>query len=463
MIGVYLTLYGVMSLFDLGLGTTLNRELARLSVQPGSGREMRDLLRTLETIYWSTGILIGLAIALLGPAAAPLWIKTEQLAPDTPSVALQLMGVAIACQWPLALYQAGLMGMQRQVLLNVVSSAAISVRSLGAVLVLWQVSPTVEAFLAWQIVSSLLETLITGAVTWRSLPSGPFPRFRPHIALRLWRFAAGVSAVTVFSVILTQLDKVILSGLLPLAAFGYYVLASRLAGGLYYLVGPVIASFFPRFSQLLASGNEMELRRAYHQACQILSFLIFPPAVMLMLFPYQILLLWTQNPAIADNAWLVLCLLAAGTALNALASPPHVLQLASGWTRLALVNSVIMTALFAPLVYVMTLRYGGAGAAAVWLLVNVGNVSVNAIFTHRRLLKGELGPWYRTDVGPALLAALAVSGAFRLVIATPDTNWWSFVSVLLVAFAATVATAAAIPEVRRLAVRPFLSRLHPIE
>jgi O-antigen/teichoic acid export membrane protein len=461
LIGVYLTLYGVMALLDLGLGTTLNRELARLSMQPDSTTEMRELLRTLEILYWSIGILAGLAIALLGPVLAPLWITTDQLPPNTPASALQLMGFAIACQWPLALYQAGLLGLQRQVLLNVISAAATTVRSLGAVLVLWQVAATVEAFLAWQIFASLAETLVTGAAIWRAMPSGAFAKFRLDLALRLWRFAAGVSAITALSVILTQLDKIILSGVLSLTAFGYYVLAGRLAGGLFYLVGPVIAAFFPRFSQLTAANNENELRRVYHQACQVLSVLVFPPALMLILFPYEILRLWTQSPVIAGNTWLVLCLLAAGTVLNALASPPHVLQLASGWTRLSLANAFITTVLCAPLIYLLAVRYGGVGAAVVWVIVNVGNVCVNAVFTHRRLLRGELWPWLRVDVGPALLGAAAVVGLARWLLPEMPWNWTGALVLGLVLALALVATAAATPDIRQFVARFLAGRFLP--
>ena len=459
LIGLYATLYGVVSLLDLGLGTTFNRELARLSAQPESVRSMRDLLRTLEVVYWAIGILIGVAIACLVPAIAPHWLKTDQLSWGTVETALRLMGVAMACQWPLALYSGGMLGLQRQVMLNIISTTAATVRGVGAVLVLWQISATVEAFLAWQIASSFVETLVTAIAIRRVLPPGARGKFRLDLALSLWRFAASVSLVSVFSVILTQLDKIILSGLLPLAGFGYYMLASRLSSGLYFLVGPVIATFFPRFSQVIAAGDENELRRVYHQTCQLMSFLVFPPAVILMLFPYEILFLWTQNREIAENVYLVLGLLSVGTALNALASPPHILQLASGWTRLALISSAVAAALLAPLIYVMTIRFGAEGAAAVWVLLNAANVTVNAIFTHRRLLPNELHAWYRLDVGPTLLAAVAVAGAWKWLVAAPDSIWWSSANLGMVSVATVAAAAAATPEIRRLAMRMLAARL----
>jgi O-antigen/teichoic acid export membrane protein len=457
LIGVYLTLYAVSSLLDLGMGMALNRELARYSAQPGAARDMRDLLRTLEVVYWSVGVLLGLAFALLGPAFAGRWIQPGGLPPETLDASLRLMGVALACQWPLALYTGGLVGLQRQVLSNSIAAAATTLRNFGAVLVLWQFSASVEAFFVWQIVASLAESLFTAAATWRALPAGPGGRFRADLAASVWRFAAGVSGISVFSVILTQIDKILLSGLLPLAGFGYYMVASRLAGGLYYLVAPVISTYFPRFAQLMEARDERELRRTYHQSCQLMSFLLLPPAALLVFFPHDILRLWTQSLEVADQAATILALLAAGTALNGLASMPHVLQLASGWTRLGLINAAATTVLLAPLVIFATGRYGGAGAAAVWLLLNLGNLLVNAVFTHRRLLAGELWPWLRADVAPVLLAVAGAAGACKWLL--PDGA--GVPALACAALAILAAAALASPEIRRLAMQRLKSSAAP--
>src|SRR4030088_2838108 len=62
LIGIFVTLMGIVVLFDLGLGTALSRELARYSAGSDNAREMRNLLRSVETIYWLMGLLIGFAL-----------------------------------------------------------------------------------------------------------------------------------------------------------------------------------------------------------------------------------------------------------------------------------------------------------------------------------------------------------------------------------------------------------------
>src|SRR5882672_1564705 len=391
LIGFFLSLTLILQLLDLGLGTALNRQFAQYSLQSGKAQEMHDLLRTLEIIYWLIGIAIGVTIAALAPAIAAYWLKPQQLSVETATQALAMMGIAIAFQWPRALYSGGLAGLQRQVAFNLLSSITGTVNNLGGVLILWLVSPTLQAYVAWFMTISLVETLSTGLLLWRSLPKAPArPNFSGQALAGIWRFAAGMTGISVTSVIQTQLDKVILVKVLPLDAFGYYSLASRVAGGLSYLMGPISAAFFPRFSQLLLVNDPQELARLYHRSCQLMSVLVLPPAVVLTLFSYELLFLWTQDRSIAENSYLVLGLLTAGTAFNALASLPYALQLASGWTRLTLIVNTAATLLQAPLIYIMSVKYGGVGAAIVWVIFNALYIFVGLSLMHRRLLRGEL-------------------------------------------------------------------------
>jgi O-antigen/teichoic acid export membrane protein len=262
-----------------------------------------------------------------------------------------------------------------------------------------------------------------------------------------------MAGISITSVIQTQLDKMILVKILPLDTFGYYSLASRAAGGLIYLTGPVCAAFFPRFSQLVTKGDTRELVRLYHRSCQLLSVLIIPPAVVLTLFSYELLLVWTQDRSIAENSHLMLSLLTVGTALNGMASPPYALQLASGWTRLSLIFNTAATLLQAPLIYIMSVKYGGVGAAMVWVIFNALYILVALYLMHRRLLRGELLRWYHLDIGRPLVAAAAVGSVWKWLVPFPDAVWLSLLNLILVSVATLGAAVIAAPEIRTLATR----------
>ncbi|OPL14360.1 MAG: hypothetical protein AVO39_09255 [delta proteobacterium MLS_D] len=417
LIGVFITLQALFLLLDVGLGATVNREMARLSALPDKEQEMRDLVRSMEAIYWSIAVIIALVVMILSPYIAHYWVKPDRLSPEVVQRAMLIMGLAIAVQWPVSFYAGGLTGLQRQVLLNVVNSTIATFRWFGAVLVLWLVAPTIYAFFIWQIIVSILHVLMMWSFLWRSLPkSSQKPSFRGDLLLGVWRFAAGMSGISILGTLLTQADKIILSKMLPLEMFGYYTLAWMVASTLYRLIGPLFNAVYPRLTQLVSLQDEENLKSLYHKVCQLMSALILPVTAIIAFFAYEILLLWTQSPTTAENAHVLVGILIIGTALNGLMNMPYALQLAHGWTKLAFYVNLFAVVTLVPLTILMTWQYGAVGAAIVWVVLNSGYVLVAIQFMHRRLLVSEKRSWYIKDVGFPLIVAFATAGAGRLLI-----------------------------------------------
>ena len=316
---------------------------------------------------------------------------------------------------PVGFYSGGLMGLQKQVLLNVINVCISTLRGAGAVLILWLVSPTIQAYFLWQIVISIINAFLLALFLWRSLPhSEDKAIFQKQLLKGIWRFTAGMSGISILAVILTQLDKIILSKLLSLEMFGYYTLASMIAMSLSGLFTPVFFSIFPRFTQLVSIEDQDGLKQLYHKSCQFISVLLLPVAIVIALFSYEVILLWTQNPTTAERTHLLASILICGTALNGLMNPPYALQLAFGWTRLSVLKNIIAVILLVPLIIFMTMRYGATGAASVWLLLNIGYVFFEIPIMHSRLLRKEKWRWYWQDVTVPFIAGLSIAGLGRL-------------------------------------------------
>ncbi|MEN6423049.1 MAG: oligosaccharide flippase family protein [Smithella sp.] len=437
--GLFMTMQALFMLLDMGLGATVNREMARLSVLSDKAQEMRDLVRSLEVIYWCIAILIGIAVMVLSSFIAGYWVKPKQLSPEVIRQAILIMGLAIAFQWPVSFYSGGLMGLQRQVLLNVVNTVVAAIRWCGAVLVLWLVSPTIYAFFLWQILVSLLHVFLTSLFLWRSLPeTGKKSAFQGRIILGVWRFAAGMSGITILATLLTQTDKIILSKMLSLEMFGYYTLAGMIAMTLYRLIGPVFLAVYPRFTQLVELNDQEALKQLYHKACQFMSVLTLPAAAVIAFFSHEVLLLWTGNPVTAENTYMLVSILIIGTAFNGLMNMPYALQLAHGWTKLGFYINLVSVMLLVPLTMFMAWKYGAIGASLVWVILNSGYVVIVIPFMHRRLLKGEKWIWYVKDVGIPMLAALATAGACKFVVGDAASSQLMSVVILILISAVTL-------------------------
>src|SRR3989442_3390826 len=129
LIGFYVILQALSQVLDLGLSPTMNREMARYSGRTEKAGEVRDLVRTLEVGYWAIGIGLGVGLIMTAPLIAHHWLKASAIPVGDVQRALMLMGILVALQWPMSFYVGGLVGLQKQLVLNIV---AISMSAVGS-------------------------------------------------------------------------------------------------------------------------------------------------------------------------------------------------------------------------------------------------------------------------------------------------------------------------------------------
>lgn len=449
LIGFYLALQAMLQVLDLGLSPTISREMARYSLDPEKAAEARDLVRTLEIGYWIIGIVIGVAILIAAPLIASRWIKPVSLSIRAVRQAVMIMGLLAFLQWPLSFYQGGLMGLGRQVLFNSLKISQSTVASGGAVLVLWVISPTIQAFFLWQVIANAVLVVMLVTFLWKSMPSANrFPRFDFNLVRGIRGFAAGAGGISVFALILTQADKVILSKIFSLRVFGYYALAGIFGLGLSMIVGSVFNAIYPRFSALVAAGDEDTLKHLYHRCTQLMVVLILPLAAVLAFFSTEIMQLWTRNLEVASNAGPIASLLVIGYALNGLMTLPYALQLAYGWTGLALRTTILLSFLVVPGIWLMAKHYGPLGAAIVWPGLNLLNMLIALPLTHRRLLKREGWRWLGEIALPLMAVLLIVMVGRKFIFFS--TRMPEAVVALFAQFVCAMSAAAFLsPSVRR--------------
>ena len=258
LIGIWGLLETFANLLDLGLSPTMIREMARSFVANRGSDRIRDLVRTLEVGYWSIGILIGATIAFAAPLIAPHWLRGGTISPQ---VCLRDHAGRTADCLPMAneFLWGGLSGIERQVLLSWVSFFFLCARNLGAIAVIIWISPAITDF--FSVASSDQSHANRGLRCCSSgiaCPAGPRPVFRLILVRQIRRFAAGLTAVTLVSMILTELDKLVISKQLSLETFGYYSLGWSIAASLSLVSAPVFSALFPGFCPLRAAAGATE-------------------------------------------------------------------------------------------------------------------------------------------------------------------------------------------------------------
>jgi O-antigen/teichoic acid export membrane protein len=412
LIGFFITLQSIFLLLDMGLSPTVSREVARAGSNKNIGA-VANFLHSVALVYWGLAATILAVVLVFAPLIAEHWLNSQEFEPDALRQAIFLMGLVIACRFPHSIYRGALIGAERLVLMNSINMLMVVVSSFGAVLVLAYVDDSIVAFFVWQALCGVALTFLMYRAAWNVIlpdgkPGRSRLRFEKESLLEVWRFTAGMTVVSIGSVILLQLDKVIISAMLSLEDYGTYMVAI-LAGSIFSaFFTPVFNMIYPRMTALVESGDTAALIELYRKGTRALAMVMFPLAMVLGLYSEPFVALWTGDADLARKCAPLILFISIGFSINGVMHFPYALQLAHGRTRIALYNSVTLMIVMVPLMLFMVSRYGVIGGAAAGMIIQFIYLLLGCWLTHRSLLRGTGIRWLTADVGIPLAIALAV-------------------------------------------------------
>lgn len=414
LIGFFGTLLSSLAILDLGLSATLNREMSRSLVLDYNINEFRNMVFSIELIYWLIGILLGLTVVLFAPYIAEHWIKAEGLSKNNVKYALMLMGGVIAFQWPLSIYGGGLMGMQKQVQYNVYFIVFSTIKSLGVILILKYISTSIFGFFLYQIIITFIASIFLKKMMWHFLPkSKSRNRFSFLELKKVGKFAIGMTGVGLSTLVLGQLDKIILSKLLPLKQFGYYTFGFSIGSCIALLSGVLGSVLMPKMNQVVAKNNIYDIKAQYHRTTKIYAATITPPAIILLFFSKELLTLWMGNTESVENIWRLVSLIALGGLFNTYVTAAYFLMLAYGWTKFTIYQNTIASLISIPLLIISVQHFGLLGGASICLVSNFCYLVISLPLIHSKLLIGELKKVYISDIIPSLIISLISISIFK--------------------------------------------------
>lgn len=398
LIGAFYAVISFINLLDLGLSTTVSREVALRKAVFQKRETIPDLLRTTEIIYWTVGAAILLLMVLLAEPIATKWINVEKLDLVTVKWTVIILGLTVAVRWPITPYRGTLMALERQVQVNILEVTLRTFRELGAVVILVMVSPTIIAFLLWQVFIAIIEVLSMMVLAWHCQPkTGKQAHFQLQILQEIWRFAVGISWNMVVSLLLSQIDKIILSKLVSLEEFGYYILASTLSQRLSTIIEPFFVSAAPQLIALIAQKDEEKYSQFFHQSSLFVSLIITPIAAIFIFFAPTILELWTQSSSVATKASGLLVLLTFGAMLNCMSHISYEILIAIGKPQITAIFNTFSIFFVIPAMLLVVPHYQLFGTAIIRTILNVLYYSVFSIVTIGYILPKERLRWLVQD------------------------------------------------------------------
>ncbi len=460
LIGFFAAIQTMLAVFDFGITATLMRESSCYRSGVRSMQSLRDLVRSSELIMAVSNTLLALTVWALAERLANDWVKANQMNLEPVAISIALMGVVIAARLQEGIYRGVLLGLGRQVIINVVYALFATARYAGAVVVLHYGSASIIAFFAWQLLVSVLSLLVLATLANRYLPTTDRPpRFSLESIVSIWRFSTGMAIVAGLSIATANLDKLILSSILSLDEFGRYALAAAAAGVLYLFVIPITQGFYPDMVSMHAAGDRGALIRLHHASSQLVAVSAGTTAIMLMLFSKPILYVWSGNAELASVISPLFVILAAAALANCLGYIGHNLQIVIGTPSILAVTSAGVVLLTLSILPTAAGKYGFSGGAFAWFGITVLHAGILLVLVHRGNLHGEGFRWVTRDTGLPLLGAAAIAWLFSCLIPEHEVSRLVLAIFLVATTGVTLATATWLaPDLRMRVKSLFIGR-----
>jgi O-antigen/teichoic acid export membrane protein len=431
---VFFSTLGVaLTVFSSGIGWALSREVSRRNASPEERETLPGLIRTFELLYWTTTAVVAAAIFAFAPWIAAHWLESSMPAGEA-LMALRTAGLRIGLAFPFAIYYVVLQALQRQVQLN-------SILSVGAVMsaIASAVAVALTGSVTGYTMADALTTLITVAVLSRLVrlhTAGG--RFHRAELSRLWRMSLSLIWVHGVGVMIKQLDRIIMSKLLPLASLGVY--SAGTAGGrvLPLVYAPFTSAVYPQTCALAVRADDDAFAAHVIRNASAVFVFSLGAALPLVFFPADLLLAWTHNASIAAGGASAMVIFVIGAVFNGAIHTLYQSHVAKGLTAPAVRWNTFAILWFPLALWGLVARFGVAGAAWAWLLYS-GTTWLYYLWT-TPALTGRRRMTYLRKLSMIAAAGIPVAAVARwLAVEFFGQNLWLRVSCAVAAGALVLA------------------------
>jgi O-antigen/teichoic acid export membrane protein len=313
--------------------------------------------------------------------------------PATAVYVLRVLGIASLLALPNSLYRSLFEGLQRMEFSNAIAVTIESLRRFGTIVIL-VLGGSLLHVIHWYSACYGLKLLIYLAISGRFFPMGAFiPGCSAEVIKRNIGFALKMASISITATIHTQLDKLILSKLMPIGILGYYSVAYKNTSKARQFMSAVSQAAFPSFSAISKAENQVKLMSQYRKLQDLLCFgivLVFAaiPFAALPLFSYIL------NEEAARLLLLPTVLLCMGFYMNGTMTIPYAFSLAVGKPGIA-ARLNLYTLLVAPPVTSFLIYYLGlTGAGLAWVFSQILAYFYFVPRICRECMKISVWEWY---------------------------------------------------------------------
>lgn len=317
-------LVGVISsyaqLSDFGITESLIKFIAEFKAK-GDFQRLNQLLNTAMVMY----LLLGLVFCLLFILVLPFVVeRILNVPPALSASALSVFTIAIVLffiNMLLGIFGSLINGFQRMGYSNAIMLVSTILTALGTVLFLAN-GYGLQGLIYNNVIITLLVVSANAFFAWRLFPGlriNPFRYWSSDVLRQIFSFSWKVQMTNITQLMIFQLDRVLLSHYLGLAAVSYYEIANRIASHAKGVVTSMFSPMVPAASTLHAVENMEKVAGLYRRSIKYMVIISIPCGFLVIALAHPFFLTW-MGPGYDISAY-TLQLLSASYMFNLLTGP----------------------------------------------------------------------------------------------------------------------------------------------
>lgn len=410
LVSFFATLQLTMNLLEVGLSSTLKREFAAVENKNSESRKYK-LLRSVEAINVVIAFIIFFICFSGSNFIAEKWLNLENLDIRLVATTISLMGTSISLQLLTNLYFGCILGMGFQIIANIYQLGFSISKSLGAILVIWLITPDIRLFYLWHIICDVIYLIILRIIVIKKLDTKKHNlkwNLKDLSNLKeIWRYAFGIMLISFVALINRQLDKTIISKHLPLAELGAYNLATTLGQIPIIISSSVAVALFTSFTKLYTMKKEDEIKNSYLRINKLVTTIVICMGVFIAVYSNELIYFWTNSEALVDMVKSTAVFVVIGTMFLGLQEIPYAFVLAHGNTKINNLVGIMFMPFTISITYICVTKFKLQGAGIAYCILMVSQTLIYITIIYKKYFNIKTALWLICDtIIPFLLCSV---------------------------------------------------------
>lgn len=407
LIAFFMLLQGLFLLLDVGLTPTLSRQVTLFRSGLLSKMHFMQTFRFLHLCFYGLGLLSLVILFLLSEHIVYKWINIEVLQLNLVHQCFYMMIVCVFLRWIVGLYRGILTGFEYIFWLSIANIIVTTLKFFGVLLYMYYFGFNIFNFFVFQLIIGVLEY---GVFYLKS--NQLLPKINERIILNfsiikpLLPFALSIGFGSFVWIVVTQLDKLILSGILSLSEYAYFSLAVLVASAIIQVNAPISNVIMPRMAFLYSKNDIDQMRQTYLDATQIVTVFVVTAGLVMVFFAKPILYIWSNDGIIVKESSKILQLYALGNVFLVLSAFPYYLQYAKGDMNYHLWGNILSLCILLPAIIYCSYHYGARGAGVVWLVTHLLFLCFWVSFVHKKIEPDINKDWFKSFLPSIFLVSI---------------------------------------------------------